>query len=66
MGLVSVVVGLVGVAGGVVGAGEAVVSANPKMIKRWPCRVKATRHHQAKPRTKGLNNKLSRPLCALS
>src|SRR5262249_15560809 len=29
------------------------------MIKRWPYHVMATRRHQAKPRTKRLNDKLS-------
>jgi hypothetical protein len=28
------------------------------MIKRWPYHVMATRRHQAKPRTKRLNDKL--------
>ena len=28
------------------------------MIKRWPYHVMATRRHKAKPRTKGLNDKL--------
>jgi hypothetical protein len=28
------------------------------MIKRWPYHVVATRRHQDKPRTKGLNDKL--------
>jgi len=30
------------------------------MIKRWPYHVVATRRHQDKPRTKGLNDKLRR------